>query len=518
MVVLAATASMPALAQEPPRQPPPTGKFASGQILVKFKPGVGGPSAQRALAAQSLTVASAIPSLNVLKVSVKPGQDLEQVAALRGNPNVLYAEPNYVAHAVDTIPNDVYSGDQWRFFKIGAPLAWDMTTGDSSVIIAIVDTGIDLDHEDFNFNCPGKLTAARWNFVAGNNTPNDDNGHGTHVAGIAAACGNNGIGVAGVAWGARLMPVKVLDSSGNGYYSDVADGVIYAVDHGAKVVNLSLGGPDDSSTLADAIQYAYQNGVLVAAAAGNTAGAVLYPAAYPHVLAVAATDSLDRRYSASSFGPQLDLAAPGVSIYSTIIGEKVYGTMTGTSMATAHVSGLAALLWSFAPSLTVDQVENAIESTADDLGTPGRDDYFGYGRINAGRALSSLALQISPALAPFLVGDNGGPFPALNTIQVTTLSSSPITWTASISPPVEWLSIVPPDAGTVSAASWPPAVFALAATRPITYGTYTTTAVVSATTSSGGQISPATTQIRISYLATLYIYRFPIILEGSGGE
>jgi subtilisin family serine protease len=313
------------------------------------------------------------------------------------------------------------------------------------------------------------------------------------------------------------MPVKVLDSGGYGYYSDVADGVIYAVDNGAKVVNLSLGGPDDSTTLANAVEYAHDRGVLVVAAAGNSYGAVLYPAAYPHVLAVAATDRLDQRHPASSFGPELDIAAPGVDIYSTFRGGG-YETLTGTSMATPHVSGLAALIWSFAPSLSVDQVENTIESTADDLGTPGRDDYYGYGRINAGRALRSLVLQTAPAQASFLVGDNGGPFPALSTIQVTTLSSGPITWTAAISPSVEWLSIVPPDAGTVSAVNSLPAKFVLVATRPITYGTYTTTAVVTATVSSGGQIGPLTTQVHISYLATLYIYRFPLIFKEGSGE
>jgi thermitase len=516
IVALVAAAAVPVSAQEPPRQPPPAGGFAEGHILVKFKPGVGGPSVQHSLAAQSLTAAAAIPSLDVLKVSVKPGQELAEIAALRNDPNVLYAEPDYIAHAVDTIPNDTYYGNQWALAKIGAPAAWDITTGNSNVIIAIVDTGIDLRHPDLS--CTGKLwvnpgeipangldddgngqvdDVQGWNFSDYNNAPDDDNGHGTHVAGIAAACSNNHTGVAGVAWGATLMPVKVLDSSGSGYYSDVADGVIYAVDNGAKIVNLSLGGPDDSSTLADAIQYAHQNGVLVVAAAGNTYGAVLYPAAYPHVLAVAATDHFDERHPASSFGPELDIAAPGVSIYSTFL-DGGYETLTGTSMAAPHVSGLAALLWSFASSLSVAQVESTIESTADDLGTPGRDDYYGYGRINAGRALSSLGLQTAPAQAFFMVGDNGGPYPASSTVQVTTLSSGPITWTAVISPPVKWLSIVPPDAGTVSVASSPPAEFALVATRPITYGTYTTTAVVTATTSTGGQIGPVTTLVHIS--------------------
>jgi thermitase len=516
IVALVAAAAVPVSAQEPPRQPPPAG-VAAGRILVKFKPGVGGPSAQRALTAQGLTVAGAIPSLGVLKVSVKPGQELAEVAALSSNPNVLYAEPDYIAHIQDTIPNDLYYGSQWGLSKIDAPVAWDMTTGSSAVIIAIVDTGIDLDKQD-DFKCAGKLTAG-WNFVANNNYPDDDHGHGTHVAGIAAACSNNSIGVAGVAWGARLMPVKVLDSGGNGFYSDVANGIIYAVNNGAKVVNLSLGGTSSDSTLASAVQYAHDHGALVAAAAGNCAqdgyqcnylyNPIMYPAAYPTVMAVAATDSDDNWAWFSEYQPYVDVAAPGVNIYSTIR-EGGYGEMNGTSMATPFVSGLAALLWSIAPSLTADRVESIIESTADDLGAPGKDDYFGYGRINAGHALISLGLQTSPAQAFFIADDDNGPFPASNEVQVTTPSSSPITWTATISPPVAWLSIVPPVSGTVSASTSPPARFALVAARPITYGTYTTTAIVTATASSGDQIGPVATQVSINYLANLYIYRFPL--------
>jgi subtilisin family serine protease len=546
MVALVAAASMTASAQEPPRQPPPAGGFVAGRILVKFKPGVGGLNAQRTLTAQSLTVAGAIPSIDVLKVSVKPGQELEQIAALRSNPNVLYAEPDYIARAQPTIPNDFYYGDQWGLSKIDAPTAWDITTGTSDVIIAIVDTGIDLTHPDLS--CAGKLwvnpgeipansldddgngkvdDVQGWNFANYNNNPDDDNGHGTHVAGIAAACSDNSIGVAGLAGGATLMPVKVLDSNGSGYYSDVADGIIYAVNNGAKVVNLSLGGLSNDYTLAGAVQYAYGHGALVAAAAGNCAqdgyqcsnlyNPVMYPAAYTTVMAVAATDSSDDWANFSEYLPYVSVAAPGVVISSTIR-EGGYGAMTGTSMATPHVSGLAALLWSFAPSLTVDQVRSTIESTSDDLGAPGKDDYFGWGRINAGRALRSLGLQTSPAQAFFVVGDNSGPFPASSAVQVTTASQDPITWTATISPPVAWLSVAPPGSGMVSAASSPPAEFALVATRPITYGAYTSTAVVTASTSSGGQVSPVTTQVYIRYLTVLYLDHLPIVLKGSSDE
>ncbi len=510
---------MPALAQEPPRQPPPTGQFAPGQIWVKFKPGFGGPSAQRALAAQSLSVAGAIPALDVLKVAVKPGQELEQVAALRTNPNVLYAEPNYVVHAADTIPNDVYYDSQWALPQIDAPAGWDYTTGDSGVTIAIVDSGIDLNHPDFA--CPGKLTTARWNFVGNDDNPDDDYGHGTHVAGIAASCSDNYIGVAGLAWGARLMPVKALDANGYGSYAGVAAGIIYAVDHGANIINLSLGGPDDSVTLADAVQYAYSHNRLVVAAAGNTGGDVLYPAAYPQALAVTATDSLDGIYWSASYGPQLDIAAPGVDVYSTYPANiysylhpwcygRSYCSLTGTSMATPYVSGLAALLWSFDHSLTADRVRAVIQSTADDLGDPGWDDIFGYGRINAARALESISLRISPAQTFFLVDDVSEPFPPSNRIRVTTAGPNTITWTASISPAVAWLSMAPPASGVVSPAS-PGDLTLEMPVRPAAYGTYTTTVVVTGTAPSGTAIGPATTEVRVSYLPQLYRDFFPLM-------
>ncbi|MEJ2558050.1 MAG: S8 family serine peptidase, partial [Anaerolineae bacterium] len=251
---------------EPSSSPPPSGRFVPGEILVKFKPAVGQLSAQRALEARNLQVSGDIQSIGVLKVAVESGRELETVTALRQNPNVLYAEPNYIAYALDTIPNDPGYGSQWGLPQIKAPAAWDITTGGSDVTIAVVDTGIDLSHPDLS--CLGKL-ASGWDFVNNDATPDDDYGHGSHVAGIAAACTNNGIGVAGVAWGARLMPVKVLNGSGGGTYEDVAIGITYAADHGADIVNLSLGGIDESSALADAVQYAYDHGVLVVVAAGN---------------------------------------------------------------------------------------------------------------------------------------------------------------------------------------------------------------------------------------------------------
>ncbi len=506
-------------ARPEPLTPSPTNRrFVPGEILVKFKPTVGQLSAQRALEARSLQVSGAIQSIGVLKVTVESGRELETIAALRQNPNVLYAEPNYIAYALDTIPNDSGYGSQWGLPKIKAPAAWDITTGGSDVTIAVVDTGIDLDHPDLN--CSGKLTSG-WDFINNDATPDDDHGHGSHVAGIAAACTNNSTGVAGVAWGARLMPVKVLDAYGIGSYGQVASGITYAVDHGADVINLSLGGSESSTSLADAIQYAYDHSVLVVSAAGNCAqggsqcgyltNPLIYPAAYPTTLAVAATDFSDNWANFSEYHPYVDVAAPGVSIYSTWKNGG-YNWLSGTSMATPYVAGLAALIWSLDPSLTRDQVRAIIQSTADDVWTSGKDDYTGYGRINARQALESLAnLQISPEQIGFLVDDDSGPFPASKVIEITTTSHDAINWTASVSPSVSWLSVAPPASGTVSAAS--AASFTLVASRPAAYGTHTTTVTVTGTTASGGTVGPEIIQVHISYLSDLYEYRFPIIFK-----
>ncbi|MGQ9792145.1 MAG: S8 family peptidase, partial [Anaerolineae bacterium] len=475
---------------EPPT-PQPDGDFVPGRVLVKFKPSLGVAAAHDRLAQQGLRASGVIPGLDVFKVEVTPGKELETIAQLRARADVLYAELDYRVYAMDT-PNDQYWNQQWGLPKIQAPKAWDIlsTTGGANIIIAIVDSGIDLDHPDFA--CPNKLLDGH-DFVNNDNDPQDDYGHGTHVAGIAAACSNNGIGVAGVAWAARLLPVKVLNSSGQGSYSGLAQGISYAVDQGAQIINLSLGGVNDSDTMRTGIQYAVERGRLVVAAAGNCAAGgngcggqvnpVMYPAAYDEVMAVAASDSDDNRASFSEYRPYVDVAAPGVNIYSTLW-DDTYGSLSGTSMATAFVSGLAALLWSADGSLSAAQVRALIESNVDDLGTPGKDIYFGYGRINAWRALNThVRVSAAPTQVTFLADADTGPVPAQQQIALTTPIMQPITWTATITPSVAWLSFVGPSSGSMSAAA--PATLTLGATRPITYGTYQTTLVITSVTAIG---------------------------------
>jgi subtilisin family serine protease len=226
-----------------------------------------------------------------------------------------------------------------------------------------------------------------WDFVNGDNDPQDDYGHGTHVSGIAAAASDNGIGIAGMAWGARIMPLKILDSGGNGSDSDVAAAMVWATDHGAQIINLSLGGDAPAAVMEAAVNYAYGHGVTVVAAAGNTGKpGVVYPAAYPNAIAVAATNSNDNHASFSSYGAEVDLAAPGVGIYSTYwtrTGGSTYTSLSGTSMAAPHVAGVAALLASLPQFNTPDKIRLALEATALDLGPVCRDPYYGIGLVQA---------------------------------------------------------------------------------------------------------------------------------------
>jgi len=492
--------------------PPSNGDFVPGRVLVKFKPALGAAAAHDRLAQQGLRASGFIPGLDVFKVDVPPGKELEAIAQLRARADVLYAEPDYRVYALDTIPKDPYWGSQWGLPKIQAPKAWDIlsTTGGANIIIAIIDSGIDLDHPDFA--CPNKLLPGR-DFVNNDDDPQDDYGHGTHVAGIAAACSNNGVGVAGVAWAARLLPVKVLDAAGQGSYSNLADGIRYAVDQDARVINLSLGGTSDSSIMRDAVSYAVGRGRLVVAAAGNfgdQGNPVMYPAAYDEVVAVAATDPDDNRAYFSEYHPYVDVAAPGVSIYSTLP-DNTYGGLGGTSMATAFVSGLAALLWSADGGLSAAQVRTLIESNADDLGTPGKDDYFGYGRINAWRTMNArVRVSATPTQVTFLADAEKGPVPAQQQITLSTPSTQPITWTATITPPVSWLSVAGASSGSVSASA--SAALTLEATRPVTYGTYQATLVITSTTAVGARPLPVTVSATFHYVPQLYqVLLFPIM-------
>jgi thermitase len=372
---------------------PRPGAFAPGRILVKFRAGAA--AAERADVHRALggRVLEEIAAIGVEVVSVPARAELASVAAYARNPLVEYAEPDHVAYAVGE-PNDPYFDKQWGLSNgndadIDAPEAWGLTSGSGSVLIAILDTGIDQDHEDL----AGKLVGNK-SFTS-SEKEDDLYGHGTHVAGIAAAATDNGIGVAGVGYDSRLLNVKVLDDTGSGYYSWIAKGIIWAADNGAKVINMSLGGSAPSRTLEEAVNYAWKKGVVLVAAAGNSGNrSPTYPAYYKNCIAVAATDSNDQKASWSSYGAWVDVAAPGVSIFSavpnhtsTLFGrvEPPYAYGSGTSMATPHVAGVAALVWATSYGTSNASVRYQIEMTADKIAGTGT--YWRYGRVNACRAV-----------------------------------------------------------------------------------------------------------------------------------
>jgi type VII secretion-associated serine protease mycosin len=293
------------------------------------------------------------------------------------------------ANTCTSIP-DYNETINYNIAAVGAVDVWNCFQG-QGVTVAVIDTGVDLDHPDLQ----GNLVAGQ-TFVSGTTSPDDDHGHGTHVAGIVGGVGNNG-GIIGVAPRASVLPVKVIDSQGNGAFFDIANGIRWAADNGAQVINLSLGSVSYSSTLVDAVDYAYGQGVLVIAAAGNCGDSFyflngctsqdqpLYPAALVNVVAVASTDANNNQSSFSNQGTYVELAAPGSSVYSSYLAGQ-YATISGTSQAAPHVAGLAALIWSQDRGLTHENVRTQMRSTATDLGAGGWDPLFGYGLIDAGSA------------------------------------------------------------------------------------------------------------------------------------
>lgn len=329
----------------------------------------------------------------------------EMIDYFRTRTNALYAEPHYLYMTNDRqpdsdaalSPNDqLFAPYQWNLPIIGTIPGWSITKGDENTVVAVIDTGVDLHHADL----AGRLAEGA-NFVDPDRAPLDDVGHGTHVAGVISAVVNNTEGVAGMTWYDRVMPVKVLDATGAGSAYAVARGIIWATDHGAGVINLSLGNYARSEFLHDAVRYAFDRDVVLVAATGNdNTDQPGYPAAYPEVLAVAATDSRRQLASFSNFGDYVDVAAPGVHIASTYP-DGHYAALSGTSMASPHAAALAALIRSVNPLLRNTEVMDIMRRTAIDLGAPGKDDLYGYGQIDVAAALEEAArLKQSIGLYP----------------------------------------------------------------------------------------------------------------------
>ncbi|MBU4298820.1 S8 family peptidase [Patescibacteria group bacterium] len=390
--------------------------YAPGQIIVKFK--------------------GDVEPFRIIRVP--EGKVADKIKEYQDKVNVIYAEPNYFVYALGS--NDKAYINQWALNNTGQTIhkgsgsstdpvdtnkpigsgtsgadvdweeAWTAfgTTTFATTVIAIVDSGVDWEHPDLSEKIiPGI------DYVDGGK-PVDVYGHGTHVAGIAAAVTNNSIGIAGIAFSdnIKIMPVRVLDENGMSTAGSVAKGIIYAADNGAKVINLSLGTKHPSTALKEAVNYAWSKGVVLAAAAGNDGGgAKYYPASFPNVISVAATDYNDKIAYFSNFNSEIDVSAPGVNVFSTFPTypftiQSIYGRSqnydvgSGTSMSVPHVVGLAGLLFAQGDNRTNVQVRDIIEKTADDLGATGWDKHFGWGRINVNAALNYSGGTTPPECIP----------------------------------------------------------------------------------------------------------------------
>jgi subtilisin family serine protease len=372
----------------------PTLVVVADRLLVKFEEGTPPGVVSSALARAGVAPRIEIDETGTTVVAVPPAQRAAALDVLAASSAVEYAEADVVLQALDTAPNDPHWGAQWGPKRVAAPTAWDGSRGSGSVVIGVLDTGVDFGHEDLRGAAvPG------YDFVNNDTDPADDQGHGTAAAGVAAARTNNTLGVAGMCWSCPIMPVKVLDENGSASTSTVARGIVWAADNGARVISMSLGGPGATQTLADAVAYAASKGVVLVAAAGNSSSSTpFYPAAYPSVVAVGGTDSADRLYGWSNYGSWVHVAAPGCNLAPLLSGG--YGTFCGTSSATPIVAGLAGLVLAARPDVSNRTVAQTIMTTATPIGTAVQ-----HGIVNAARSLGALN-ALPPAPAP-------GPTPAL---------------------------------------------------------------------------------------------------------
>jgi subtilisin family serine protease len=393
-----------------PFQPFETGKYVDNQIILKLSPQILDKKSQAKFFflkyKYMIDHIEFQPKTGYYLAEIRPGADLLEVKKkMYKDPLVEDVSLNYIAFITTTTPNDprltfqyalqntgqVYDPNQLLSGESGSDIkafeGWDWTRGSEEVIIAIIDTGIALYHEDLL----NKIVSG-YNFVNDNFDVQDDNGHGTLVASIAAAETDNDIGVAGVGWFSKIMPLKAFDKNGEGTYQDIALAIRFAAEQGAKIINLSFGNVVDSFILKDACRFAYERGCVLVAATGNTASDVLYPAQYDdYCIAVGASDAFDNIALFSNFGPAVDVVAPGVDIFGAMYSPatpgdlKLYGWGSGTSYAAPHVAGAVALLIAYKPTLTNSQIMLLLKYTADDVNFssyPGVDDYMGYGRLN----------------------------------------------------------------------------------------------------------------------------------------
>ncbi len=430
----------------------PAPRVVAGRVAVHYADATKGPGRARALglaAARDLPAAGS--GTEILDTGGRATKDV--LAALHADPTVAWAEPVYVTALPGTVAavpvSDPLSVQQYALDRMRVRDAWAIGTGGSS-IVAVLDTGIQFDHPDLQgivaYNAgemgAGKESNGRdddgngkvddwrgWNFVADTNDPTEDNVHGTWVSGIIGASHDNGIGIAGISWRDKVLPVKIMDANGTGDTADLAAGIDYAVKRGAKVINMSIAGFPYTQLVQDAIDRAWASGaVLVAAAGNNRSSSPTFPADFAHVLGVTATQADDELTNWSNYGSWVELAAPGAAVTTTNCnrcnGWGDYTAISGTSFAAPNVAGVVALMRGRFPAMTPQAIVDRLLATADDLGYAGRDDRYGYGRVNALRALGGSATPVTQsrgdALEPNNVLSRAAPIP----LGVTTHPNS----------------------------------------------------------------------------------------------
>jgi subtilisin family serine protease len=406
-------------------------RFAPDRVLVKFKPTLSTQTIDSTLSAYRVKKIKRIPELDIYLLEVPANTTVEDtVYALGLNPDVAHVSPDYKTF-ITAVPKPTDNFFVWQYYlynegqEIGFPgpqgknradikalEAWEETKGDEQVLIAVIDTGIDFDHPDLaNTDEEEKISTNGYDFVNSDNDPSDDHGHGTFVSGLAAAKTNNSVGIAGVSWHSQILPLKAVESDGTGYVSWLVEAIEYAVDNGADVISMSLGfslePEEEVPALEEALAHAHANGAVCVASAGNEGSSVLFPAAYDdYCLAVAATDYNDSRPAWSNFGPEVDVAAPGLKIVGPVptwlpgliwndFTIPPYGFGDGTSASAAIVSGFVALIKSLKPWLEPDDLMDVIRYSADDVNEgeyPGNDEFIGYGRIDMEMALVPIKL------------------------------------------------------------------------------------------------------------------------------
>lgn len=500
------------------------GAFAPGRVLVTWRPDSAKADLAQALNTAERSVLQTLDPLPAAVLAVPEGRELAAIADLQANPLIASAEPDYLAYAAGAAPvsqsaiatpgyypNDNFWAQQWGMRRIQAPLAWPVSTGQPTALVAMIDSGIDLAHPEF----AGRIVPG-YDYVNQDNVPQDDYGHGTHIAGIVAAAGDNALGVAGVAWDARLLVYKALDNRGIGPASYVAQAVLDATARGASVINLSLSLTGPSDVLHSAIRSAYANGAFIVGVAGNESGPVTYPALYEEVIAVGATTRWEDWSGYSNYGPDVDLAAPGGAATDQILSTGLsggYAWQYGTSSAAPHVAGVAALMRSVAPQLSNTTIAAILRNTADKVGAypyfNGRNDYLGYGRLNAAKA-------VRQALAPGIAFDPdrldllaavANPYEATASIVLRNSSSQPLSWQI-VEISADWLDLEPPWSGSLAYPTTATLRARVIAPQPV--GEHTAS-IRLRTTTLGGQVAEQVLPVRLKVAPSLRQVHLPLV-------